>query len=106
MLAFELKLSHVDANAPGKSGALVGAATVFGHGIPLVPFLFVGSNVFLGAILAVIVSGIALFAIGWYEAKTTLGAWWKNGLQMALIGLAAGFAGYLIGRLVGGGPGL
>lgn len=102
MLAFELRVPHVDVSAPAKSGMLVGVATVIGHGIPLVPFLFVGSNVFLGATLAVLVSGIALFGIGWYEARTTMGAWWKNGLQLAAIGLAAGVAGYLIGWLVGG----
>jgi len=104
MLAFELKLAPVEPEAAGRSGLLVGAATVFGHGIPLLPFFFVGSDIVLGALLAVLLSAIALFAIGWYEAKTTLGAWWKNGLQMAGIGLAGGFAGYLIGWLVGSNP--
>ena len=103
MLAFELKVTHVPPTAARTSGMLVGAATVFGHGIPLVPFFFVGSNVLLGAILAVVASAIALFGIGWYEAKTTLGAWWQNGLQMAAFGLLGGFAGYVIGWLVGGG---
>ncbi len=106
MLAFELKLAPVEPDAPRKSGLLVGGATVFGHGIPLVPFFFVGRDVELGAILSVTVSAISLFAIGWYEAKTTVGAWWKNGIQMALIGLAGGFAGYLIGKLIGATPGL
>jgi vacuolar iron transporter family protein len=106
MLAFELKLAPVEPKAAGRSGLLVGGATVFGHGIPLVPFFFVGSNVFLGAILAIAASGVALFGIGWYEARTTVGAWWQNGLQMVGIGLTGGFAGYLIGRLVGAAPGI
>ena len=106
MLAFELKLAPVGPKAAATSGVLVGAATVFGHAIPLVPFFFVGSNILMGAVLAVIASAIALFGIGWYEAKTTLGAWWQNGLQMVGIGLAGGVAGYLIGRLVGTTPGL
>jgi len=106
MLAFELKLAPVEPKAARRSGALVGAATVFGHGIPLLPFFFVGSDILLGASLAVVLSAIALFGIGWYEARTTVGAWWTNGLQMVGIGLAGGFAGYLIGKLVGAAPAL
>lgn len=103
MMAFELKLSPVEANAPRNSGGLVGAATVVGHLIPLVPFFFVGNDIFLGAVLSIIASAVALFGIGWYEAKITLGGWWQNGLQMAFIGLAGGLAGYVIGRLIGAG---
>lgn len=106
MMAFELKLAPVEPTAPRNSGLLIGAATVFGHAIPLVPFFFVGSDVLLGAILSVILSGISLFAIGWYESKITVGAWWQNGLQMAAIGLAGGFAGYVIGYLIGATPGV
>jgi len=49
----------------------------------------------------VAVSGVALFIIGYYEARTTVGSIWKSGLQMAAIGLAAGLAGFLVGHLVG-----
>ncbi|MCI4361243.1 MAG: VIT1/CCC1 transporter family protein [Thermoplasmata archaeon] len=106
MLAFELKLAPVEPTAPRRSGLLVGGATVFGHAIPLVPFFFVGSDVLLGASLAIVASAIALFGIGWYESKITIGNWWQNGLQMAMIGLAGGFAGYLIGHFLGASPGL
>ena len=106
MLAFELKLAPVEPEAPRRSGLLVGGATIFGHGIPLVPFFFVGSNVLLGAALSVTASAAALFGIGWYEAKITIGGWWQNGLQLVVIGLAGGFAGYLIGHLLGASPGL
>jgi vacuolar iron transporter family protein len=102
MMSFELKLAPVEEQAARSSALLVGGATVLGHFIPLVPFFFVGGNILLGAVLAVIFSGIALFSIGWYEAKLTLGHWWQNGLQMVLIGLTGGFAGYLIGHLLAG----
>ena len=105
MMAFELKLAPVEPKAPRNSGMLVGGATTFGHLIPLVPFFFVGEDVLLGAVLAIIASAIALFGIGWYEAKITLGGWWQNGIQMVIIGLAGGFAGYLIGHLLGSTPG-
>ena len=55
----------------------------------------------LGAVLAVLLSGAALFGIGWYEPKITVGSWWREGLEMLVIGLAGGVAGYVIGRLVG-----
>lgn len=106
MMAFELRLSPVDADAPRTSGLLVGGATIFGHAIPLVPFFFVGSDILLGAGLSVIASAVALFGIGWYESKITVGGWWQNGLQMVGIGLAGGFAGYLIGHLLGASPAL
>jgi vacuolar iron transporter family protein len=80
MMAFELKLSPVAEDAP----------------IPLIPF-FVLANVLDGSIVAVVFSGIALFAVGWYESKITVGTWWRNGLQMLVIGLAGGLAGFLIG---------
>src|SRR5213595_2476219 len=100
MMSYELKLSPVEAGAPRASAILVGTATVVGHFIPLSPF-FVGSDVLLGAFLAVLLSGVALFGIGWYEAKITVGSWWREGLEMLVIGLAGGVAGYVIGRLVG-----
>lgn len=101
MMSFELKLAPVEAGAPRASAFLVGSATVVGHFIPLTPFFFVGSDVLLGAILAIVFSGAALFGIGWYEAKITVGSWWRDGLEMLIIGLGGGFAGYVIGRLVG-----
>jgi vacuolar iron transporter family protein len=101
MMAFELKLAPVEASAPRASAFLVGTATVVGHFIPLAPFFFVGSDVLLGAVFSILLAGIALFGIGWYEAKITVGSWWREGLEMLVIGLGGGFAGYLIGRLVG-----
>ncbi|MCI4320454.1 MAG: VIT1/CCC1 transporter family protein [Thermoplasmata archaeon] len=99
MMAFELKLSPVAATAPRASASVVGSATLIGHLVPLIPF-FVLIDVFQGAVLAVILSAVALFAIGWYEAKITAGRWWRNGLQMLAIGLAGGFAGFLIGYIL------
>lgn len=106
MMAFELRIAPVEADAPKRSAYIVGGATVLGHLIPLVPFFFVGSDVLMGAVLSIIASAISLFGIGWYEATITVGRWWSNGLQMVVIGLAGGFAGYLIGHFIGAVPGL
>jgi len=67
--------------------------------------MLVGGNVVAGAVGSVVISGVALFLIGWFGAKATVGSLWKNGLQLAAIGLAAGFAGFLIGYLLGVTPG-
>ncbi len=97
MMAFELNLATVSESAPLNSGLVVLASTVVGSAIPILPFLVSGVSVETSAILAVILSGVALFGIGWYEARTTTGSFWRSGARMLLIGLGAGLAGYLIG---------
>ncbi|MHB1830100.1 MAG: VIT1/CCC1 transporter family protein [Candidatus Micrarchaeaceae archaeon] len=104
MMAFELKLSPVDKSAPLRSFTTVLLATVIGSAIPLIPFIFLQNSILAGAAGAVVLSGITLFLIGYYEAKTTIGSIWRNGIQMVVIGLIAGFAGYLIGHFIGATP--
>lgn len=105
MMSFELKLAPVEKNEARRSFAVVLSSTIFGSIIPLIPFLFVtAATITAGSIASVIVSGALLFFIGAYEARTTVGSVWWSGLQMMIIGLSAGFAGYLIGRLVGSVP--
>jgi len=103
LMSFERKSIPVDKSAPFRSFVTVILATVLGSAIPVLPFLFVKS-VYAGAIVSVVISGIALFCIGFYEAKTTVGSLWRSGLQMLIIGLAAGLVGYLIGHLIGAVP--
>ena len=99
MMAFELSLAPVAEDQPRKSAEVVLAATVLGSFIPLIPFFLFPTELLTAAILAVLVSGITLFLVGWYEARTTDGITWKSGLRMILIGLGAGFGGFLIGVL-------
>ncbi len=104
MMAFELHMSPVYANEPRNSGLLVGLATIVGSLIPLLPFLLVPVN-FLGDVLAsVVLSAVTLFFIGAYEARTTRGSLLQSGLQMLVIGMTAGFAGFLIGHFLGATP--
>ena len=100
MMAFELNLSEVPASQPVTSALTVLGATVLGSIVPLVPFL-IGLKPALAAVVAVLVSGVMLIGIGVYEARTTIGSWWASGLRMLVIGLGAGFAGFLVGKLVG-----
>jgi len=100
MMAFELNLSEVGSSQPVTSMLTVLGATVMGSLVPLLPFLARLSKE-TAAIGSVVLSGAMLIAIGVYEARTTLGVWWKSGSRMLVIGLAAGFAGFLVGKLVG-----
>jgi vacuolar iron transporter family protein len=105
MMAFELKLAPVEKNEARRSFTVVLSSTIFGSIVPLIPFLFVtGGTILSGTIASVILSGAVLFFIGAYEARSTVGSIWWSGLQMMIIGLSAGFAGYLIGRLIGAAP--
>ncbi len=104
MMSFELKLAPVEKSAPAKSFVTVLIATALGSVIPLIPFIFFSGNIATAAIASVILSAIVLFIVGYYEAKVTLGSLWRSGMEMLLIGLTAGFAGYLIGRVFGAVP--
>jgi vacuolar iron transporter family protein len=107
MMSFELKLAPVAEDEARRSFGVVLSSTIFGSFIPLIPFFFVtAATIASGSIASVIVSGALLFFIGAYEARTTVGSVWWSGLQMMIIGLSAGFAGYLIGHLIGAVPGL
>lgn len=104
MMAFELKLSPVAEKAPFHSFVTVLSATIFGSIVPLIPFLFFSHAIYTSVAASVVLSAVVLFAIGYYESKVTVGSIWKSGLQMMIIGLASGFAGYLIGHFLGATP--
>ena len=104
MMAFELKLSPIEKSAPAKSFLTVLIATALGSIIPIIPFIFLSGNIATAALASIMLSAIVLFIVGYYEAKITLGSLWRSGLEMLLIGLTAGLAGYLIGRVFGAVP--
>jgi vacuolar iron transporter family protein len=94
-------LMHIalDVSEPQRTGlaraSIVGAATAVGSFIPLLPFLLLPPVA--AAVAAVVISGLALFGVGAYKARTLVGDWRRSGLQLTVIGLGAAFAGYLIG---------
>ncbi|MEK6982677.1 MAG: VIT1/CCC1 transporter family protein [Candidatus Micrarchaeota archaeon] len=99
MMTEELGLSESADINPTKEGIVVGISAFVGSLIPLTPFFFM--NVVSASYVSLFVSAISLFAIGAYKGKTTLGTWWKTGLEMMVIGLAAAFIGFLVGFLAG-----
>jgi vacuolar iron transporter family protein len=101
MMAFELKLAPVKETQARESLVTVFLATVFGSFIPILPFLVPSITIEAALIFAVILAAVTLALVGLYEARTTGGKPFRNAAQMIIIGLAAGFAGFLIGLALG-----
>ena len=97
MMGEELHMEPVETKKVLRASIIVTVAAIIGSLIPLTPFLILERS---GAVLAsVIVSALALFAIGAYEAISFVGDWRKSGIRMVLIGLGAALVGFMIGRL-------
>lgn len=101
MMAHELRLAPVERGQARKSAVLVGGAAVVGSLIPLAPFVVFSVDIGSGILGALMVSAIALFLIGWFKARTTVGRPGRSGVQMVLIGILAALAGFAIAYLVG-----
>jgi len=104
MMSEELKLQPVAESGALRSALIVGGAAFVGSLIPLTPFVLVllGLLSRLAAILvSIAVSALALFVVGVYKARLTVGKPGRSGLQMALIGIVSALAGYAIGALFG-----
>lgn len=99
MMTEELRLFSKEYENPLKDGLIVGFSAVFGSLIPLFPFFF--TNVKTGIILSLVISIISLFIAGVYKAKITIGNVFREGFEMAAIGILSALAGYGIGTLLG-----
>jgi VIT1/CCC1 family predicted Fe2+/Mn2+ transporter len=97
MMDEELHLQPVDARRELRVATVMGIATLIGHLIPLVPFLFLPTAPAL--VFAIALGAISLFGVGAYSAATLVGDWRVNGLRYLVIGLGAALIGWLIGRL-------
>lgn len=97
MMSEELRLEEVKTETILKSSLVVTITTAIGHLIPLLPFFFFPHATSL--LLAIIFSAIVLFLVGWYQAVSLVGSWWKSGLRMLLIGLGAAFIGFAVAKL-------
>lgn len=101
MMDEELHLQPVDNQAILRVAIVIGIATLIGHLIPLVPFLFLDRTAAL--IVAIALSALALFAVGVYSAVTLIGDWRTSGMRMVVIGLGAAAIGFAVGRLFNAG---
>ena len=97
MMDEELHLQPVQTTDILRSAVVITIATLIGHLIPLLPFLWLPRAAAL--IMAIMLSALVLFGVGVYSSVTLVGDWRKNGLKMVAIGLGAAAVGFLIGRL-------
>jgi predicted membrane protein (TIGR00267 family) len=97
MMAEELHLQPKLTSDIIRTAVVITIATLIGHLIPLLPFLVLSRTPAL--VLAILLSGLALFGVGVYSAVTLVGNWWTNGLKMLTIGLGAAALGFVVGRL-------
>jgi VIT1/CCC1 family predicted Fe2+/Mn2+ transporter len=65
--------------------------------MPLVPFIFGGSNAFL---LSAIVTGIVFFIIGSAKSKWSTASWWRSGFSTLLVGALAAALAYAVGMFL------
>jgi VIT1/CCC1 family predicted Fe2+/Mn2+ transporter len=98
MMAEEHKLAPVDRKTALHAALVVGMSAVVGSLIPLLPFMFLSISNSMWA--AVLITALALFAIGAYKARVTVGKPLKSGVEMALIGTLSALAGYLVGYIL------
>ena len=97
MMDEELHLQPVETAQILRSAIVITIATLIGHLIPLLPFIWMSRTTAL--ITAIVLSALALFGVGVYSSLTLVGDWRKNGLKMVVIGLGAAAIGFAIGRL-------
>lgn len=98
MMAEEHQLSPVSRSHALRAALVVGFSAVVGSLIPLAPFIFLAVR--SSIIVAVVISALALFLVGAYKARVTVGHPGRSGLEMALIGTVSALAGYLVGVLL------
>jgi vacuolar iron transporter family protein len=97
MMDEELHLRPVQTADIFRSAVVITIATLIGHLIPLLPFVWLARTPAL--VLAIVLSALVLFGVGVYSAVTLVGNWRTSGLKMLVIGLGAAGVGFLIGNL-------
>ena len=95
MMQEELGLSNPGDESPVKNGTITFFAFVSAGIIPLLPYIFFGSNA--SFLTAAISTGIALFLVGASRRFFSSASWLLLGLEMLMIGGAAAAIAYGIG---------
>lgn len=98
MMEQELKLEPIERKSAIPMAIIVGVSALVGSFIPLTAFFFM--PVKTAMYLALFVSTVTLFSVGYYKAKKTLGRnLIKQGIEMAVIGMVSAMIGYLVGKI-------
>lgn len=99
MMAEEHNLAKIEKGHALRSALIVGVSAIVGSLVPLLPFVVLPMKTAMWG--AVVIAAVTLFLVGVYKAHVTTGRWWKSGVELSVIGMAAALVGYLVGALLG-----
>lgn len=98
MMKDELGIMLDEKDEPIKHGVATFFAFIVAGFIPLIPFLIPDlSNAF---VISTIVAAVTLFVVGALRTLITTVSFIQGGIEMLLIGSAAGAVAYVVGRLI------
>jgi len=86
---------RAECSDPLRAALVCFAAAAIAAVIPLAPFAVL--PIHAAMVACVLLSGACLFALGGWKGAVTRRPWWKDGLQIVLIGTLAAVASALIG---------
>lgn len=97
MMREELQLTSLNKKQVLRGTVIVGVSSLIGSLIPLFPFFLL--PVKMGIIFSFLFSAVALFLVGFYKSRLTIGKPLRGGIELLIIGLTAALIGYFIGTL-------
>jgi vacuolar iron transporter family protein len=98
MLKEELGLQEADAVSPFNHGLATFIAFVLAGFLPLVAYIFHSGSASFN--ISIIVTALALFAVGASRTYITGRNWFRAGVEMLLVGAIAASVAYLVGFLI------
>jgi len=104
MVQKRVGISKEKLEVPLKNAVAMFFSFLLGSAFPIFPFLISKLNhlqLFPAAVISSTLTIAALFGVGWAKTTFTKLNWVKSGIEVVLIGLAAGIIGYIVGLAVG-----
>jgi VIT1/CCC1 family predicted Fe2+/Mn2+ transporter len=100
MVEKELQLSPGDEGSPLRGALVMGGAFGTAALVPILPFMLLSAG--LASYVSVVLTGLALFAMGVLKSRWTRRHWLPSGAEIVGLGTFAGVAGYLFGTVLPG----
>ena len=104
MVQKKVGISKEKMEVPLKNAIAMFFSFLVGSAFPIIPFLISKLNslqLWPAAVISSALTIAALFGVGLAKASHTKLNWFKSGIEVVFIGLAAGLIGYFVGWLVG-----